>query len=45
VRTADGRRHRTPDDDDAVMVLRTDRTLELDLAAALTCDWRPGDVW
>jgi aminoglycoside 2'-N-acetyltransferase I len=40
----DGRRP-TPEDDDAVMVLRTDHTKELDLAADLVCDWRPGDVW
>jgi aminoglycoside 2'-N-acetyltransferase I len=45
VRTADGRHQRTPDDDDAVMVLRTDRTREIDLGAALTCEWRSGEVW
>ncbi|HEX6678087.1 MAG TPA: hypothetical protein VF486_24105 [Actinomycetes bacterium] len=36
---------RTPEDDDSVMVLRTPATTDLDLAAPLTCDWRPGDVW
>ena len=45
VRHADGRRQRTPDDDDGVMMLRTPRTPPLDLSAPLTCDWRPGDVW
>ena len=38
-------RQPTPEDDDGVMVLRTDRTSELDLTADLICDWRPGDVW
>ena len=38
-------REPTPDDDDGVMVLRTDRTRDLDLTADLVCDWRPGDVW
>jgi aminoglycoside 2'-N-acetyltransferase I len=36
---------RTAEDDESVMVLRTPATPNLDLAAALTCDWRPGDVW
>ena len=45
VRHRDGRRERTPDDDDSLMILRTPRTPALDLRAALTCDWRPGDVW
>jgi aminoglycoside 2'-N-acetyltransferase I len=35
----------TPDDDDGVMVLRTERTPDLDLTADLVCDWRSGDVW
>jgi aminoglycoside 2'-N-acetyltransferase I len=38
-------RESTPDDDDGVMVLRTDRTSDLDLTADLVCGWRPGDVW
>jgi aminoglycoside 2'-N-acetyltransferase I len=45
VRTPDGRRRRTPDDDDAVMVLRTERSRDIDLGAPLTCEWRAGDVW
>jgi aminoglycoside 2'-N-acetyltransferase I len=45
VRHADGRRERTPDDDDGLMILRTPRTPGLDLAVSLTCGWRPGDVW
>ena len=40
--TPDGIR-RTPDDDDAVHVLPVGAPL--DLAAALVCDWRDGDVW
>jgi aminoglycoside 2'-N-acetyltransferase I len=42
--TPDGRL-RTPDEDDGVMVLRTDRAREIDLTSELTCDWRAGDVW
>jgi aminoglycoside 2'-N-acetyltransferase I len=38
-------RLRTADEDDGVMVLRTDRTRDLDLTADLTCDWRAGDLW
>jgi len=34
---------RTPDDDHGVFVLPV--TVEVDPAAELTCDWRPGDVW
>ena len=45
VRRPDGRRERTPDDDDSLMILRTPRTPTLDLAAPLTCEARPGDVW
>jgi aminoglycoside 2'-N-acetyltransferase I len=36
---------RTAADDDSVMVLRTPATGDLDLAAPLICDWRPGDLW
>jgi aminoglycoside 2'-N-acetyltransferase I len=45
VRYPDGRRERTPDDDDSLMILRTPGTPGLDLSAPLTCDARPGDVW
>jgi aminoglycoside 2'-N-acetyltransferase I len=45
VRHADGRRERTPDDDDGVMILRTPRTPALDLSAPLMCDARSGDAW
>jgi aminoglycoside 2'-N-acetyltransferase I len=38
-------RLRTADEDDGVMVLRTDRTRGIDLTADLTCDWRTGDLW
>ncbi len=36
---------RTAEDDGSVLVLRTPATGELDPTAALTCDWRAGDVW
>jgi aminoglycoside 2'-N-acetyltransferase I len=36
---------RTADEDEGVMVLRTPSTDDLELASALTCDWRSGDVW
>jgi aminoglycoside 2'-N-acetyltransferase I len=36
---------RTPDEDDAILVLRTPRTPPLDLADELICDWRPGHPW
>ena len=45
VRFPDGRRERTPDDDDGLMILRTPRTPALDVSAPLTCDARSGDVW
>ena len=45
VRHTDGRRERTPDDDDSVMILRTLRTPALDLSAPLRCEARPGDAW
>ncbi len=44
VRTPDGP-ERTPDEEGFIMVLRTPTTPELDPEAAISCDWRPGDVW
>ena len=44
VRTADGTRP-TPEDDGYIMVLATPTSPPLDLSAAITCEWRPGDVW
>ena len=44
VRTADGDRP-TADDDGYIMVLWTGSTPVLDPSAAISCDWRPGDVW
>ena len=44
VRTPEGPR-RTPDDDGYILVLPTPASPELDLAAPISCDWRPGDVW
>ena len=38
-------RERTPDDDGAVMILRTSQSPHLDLDGEIVCDWRPGDVW
>ena len=36
---------RTPEDDDAIMVLRVDRSLVPDLSVPISCDDRPGNVW
>ena len=44
VRTVDGTR-RTPDEDGYILVLATPLSPTLDLAAPISCDWRPGDVW
>jgi len=44
VRTADGP-HRTPDEEGFILVLPTPSSPPLDLAASISCDWRPGDVW
>jgi aminoglycoside 2'-N-acetyltransferase I len=44
VRTPEGDR-RTADDEGFILVLRTVRTPTLDLSAAISCEWRPGDVW
>ena len=44
VRTPEGD-HRTPDEDGFILVLETPATPPLDLAAPISCDWRPGDVW
>jgi aminoglycoside 2'-N-acetyltransferase I len=45
IRLADGTLRRSPGEDDAVMVLRTGRSQELDLSAAIACDERSGDSW
>jgi aminoglycoside 2'-N-acetyltransferase I len=44
VRTAGGDRP-TPEDDGYIMVLTTTTSPQLDLTAAISCEWRPGDVW
>jgi aminoglycoside 2'-N-acetyltransferase I len=36
---------RTPEEDGGILILRTPMTPPLDLTAALSCEWRPGDVW
>jgi aminoglycoside 2'-N-acetyltransferase I len=35
----------TPEDDGGIMVLSTPISPALDPHAAITCEWRPGDVW
>ena len=44
VRAGDGEQP-TPEDDGYIMVLLTPSSPPLDLGTALSCDWRPGDVW
>ena len=44
VRTATGT-ERTPDEEGLIMILRTPTTPDLDAAAPIGCEWRPGDVW
>jgi aminoglycoside 2'-N-acetyltransferase I len=36
---------KTPDDDGAIMILRTPTSPPLDVNAPIVCDWREGDVW
>jgi aminoglycoside 2'-N-acetyltransferase I len=36
---------RTEEEDGSILVLRTPVTAGLELAGALVCDWRAGDVW
>jgi aminoglycoside 2'-N-acetyltransferase I len=46
VRHPDGRRERSADEDDGIMVRPTPFTpAPLDLQAPIEVDWRPGDVW
>jgi aminoglycoside 2'-N-acetyltransferase I len=44
VRTENGD-ERTPDEDGYILVLPTPSSPALDLAAPISCEWRPGDVW
>jgi aminoglycoside 2'-N-acetyltransferase I len=44
VRTTGGEVH-TPDEEGFIMVLRTPTSPSFDLAAPISCEWRPGDVW
>ena len=44
VRTGDGERA-TPEEDGGVLVRRTPSSPDLDVAAPLSCEWRPGDAW
>ena len=41
----DGMWRRTPEEDDAVMILYTPSSPEIDRSRPIACDWRPGDVW
>jgi len=46
VRTLDGQRVRSADEDGHVMILRTTRTpADLDLAGPIAVDWRPEEAW
>lgn len=45
VRLADGALHRTPDEDDGIMVLRIGDGNAVDPTASLACDERTGDDW
>ncbi len=45
VRHADGRRERTPDDDDSLMILQTPASPALDTTCPMTCEGRAGDAW
>lgn len=44
VRTDSGL-ERTPEEDGYIMVLPTSTSPALDLAAMISCEWRPGDAW
>jgi aminoglycoside 2'-N-acetyltransferase I len=44
VRTGTGTR-RTPGEDGYILVLPTPSSPSLDLTVAISCEWRPGDVW
>jgi aminoglycoside 2'-N-acetyltransferase I len=44
VRTPGGT-HPTPDEDGDILVLPTPASPPLDLTTAISCEWRPGDVW
>lgn len=44
VLTAEGSRP-TPDEDGYILVLATPHSPPLDLDDAISCEWRPGDVW
>jgi len=44
VRMPDGERA-TPDEDGYIMVLATPTTPPVDRTGAISCDWRPGDIW
>jgi aminoglycoside 2'-N-acetyltransferase I len=45
VRYGEGRRERTLEDDDSVMILRTPMSPTLDLSWPIACDARTGDAW
>jgi aminoglycoside 2'-N-acetyltransferase I len=41
----DTRAHRTPGEDGQILILPTPSSPSLDLTVAISCEWRPGDVW
>lgn len=45
VRLPDGSHVPTPDDDDGIMILRTEATRDLDLMGRIACEPRSGDDW
>jgi aminoglycoside 2'-N-acetyltransferase I len=46
IRRPDGDLLRTADDDGGILILRTRTTPDhLDLAAPLSAEWRPGELW
>ena len=45
VRATDGTRTPSADEDGAIMILRCTASREIDLAAPIACDERPGDSW
>ncbi len=45
VRATDGTRTPSADEDGAIMILRCTASREIDLAALIACDERPGDSW
>ncbi len=45
IRMKDGALTRTAEEDDAVMILRTKTTPDLDTRSHISAEWRPGELW